>query len=60
MRTVRLPVIGKQTIELAIVSDRLARLVMTGMLNLDEPVRYRFADGDLNFELTEETHRILR
>ena len=60
MRTVSLPVIGKQTIELAILSERLAKLVMRGRLNLDEPVSYQFDDGKLSFELTEATHRILR
>uniref|UniRef100_A0A7S3EZR3 Uncharacterized protein n=1 Tax=Haptolina ericina TaxID=156174 RepID=A0A7S3EZR3_9EUKA len=60
-RTVSLPVIGKQTVELSILSDKLARLILSGRLNLDEPVNYQFhRSGELSFELTEATKRILR
>ena len=60
-RTVRLPVIGKQTVELAIVSSNQARLMLSGRLNLDEPVSYSFSEsGELRFELTEATQRLLR
>lgn len=60
-RTMSLPVIGEQTIELTIISDSAARIIMSGRLNLDEPVRYDITpEGQLHFELTDTTHRILR
>ena len=61
-RTLRFPVIGKQTIELAILSDKVARLIMSGRLNLDEPVSYHFeaSSGEMSFELTDATRRLLR
>lgn len=60
-RTISLPVIGKQTVELSILSKGLARIVLSGrMLNVDEPVTYTFVDGRLSFELSEETKRTLR
>ena len=60
-RSLSLPVIGKQTIELKIISDCDARIMISGRLHLDEPVRYSFSpEGQLKFELTDTTHRILR
>jgi hypothetical protein len=59
--TARFPVIGHQSIALAIESRRDARLVMHGRLNLDEPVQYDLDEnGDFSFELTEPTLKILR
>ena len=40
LRTLHLPVIGKQTLQLDILGATEARLLLAGALNLDEPVEY--------------------
>jgi len=59
-RTISLPVIGKQTVELVILSDKLARIMLSGRLMIDEPVSYSFSEGKLSFELSQATKRLLR
>jgi hypothetical protein len=60
-RTLTLPIIGRQTVSLAIVSPSVARLLLSGHLVLDEPVVYQFLpSGDIKFHLTDETKRVLR
>ena len=60
-RTLTLPVLGHQVLELSIINRTTAMLVMQGALNLNEPVLYR-ADGEgkLAFTLTDSTIRLLR
>lgn len=60
-RTLTLPVLGHQMLELSIINRTTAMLVMQGALNLNEPVLYR-ADGEgkLAFTLTDSTVRLLR
>ena len=62
LRTLHLPVIGKQTLQLDILGATEARLLLAGALNLDEPVEYTVCQetGALDFRLTDNTHRILR
>ena len=60
-RTVRLPVIGRQTVRLSIVSTTKATLQLQGALNIDEPVAYRISStGELSFELTDATQAVLK
>ena len=61
-RTVKLPVIGKQTIELQIISSTLARLNLSGRLKIVEPVQYAMDEdtGIFQFTLSPATKRILR
>ena len=61
MRTVKLPVVGQQTVELSIISRTLARLQLRGRLNIDQTVEYTMdQSGQLSFHLTEATQRLLR
>jgi hypothetical protein len=61
-RTVALPIIGKQTVRLAIVSPHLASIKLLGALQLDEFLRYGSdaTTGELLFELSERTILLLR
>ena len=60
-RTIRLPVIGRQCVHLEIASNTLARLTLSGRLNLQEEVKYCVDEaGRLSFELSAATQRILR
>ena len=60
-RTLTLPVLGNQMLNLSIINRTTAMLVMQGALNLNEPVLYR-ADGagKLAFTLSDSTVRLLR
>lgn len=60
-RTLTLPVLGNQMLNLSIINHTTAMLVMQGALNLNEPVLYR-ADGEgkLAFTLSDSTVRLLR
>ena len=60
-RTLSLPMLGHQVLELSIINSTTAMLVMQGALNLNEPVLYR-ADGEgkMAFTLTDSTVRLLR
>ncbi|KAG8465307.1 hypothetical protein KFE25_002614 [Diacronema lutheri] len=61
-RSLTLPVIGMQTVRLAIEGERCARLVLTGALSLDEPLEYGIDrhSGAFTFELGAGTLRLLR
>lgn len=60
-RTLALPVIGQQTVELSILSGSVARLCMKGAISLDEPVKYfPSQDGGLGFSLSDATHALLK
>ena len=60
-RTLTLPVLGHQVLELSIINGTTAMLVMQGALSLNEPVLYR-ADGEgkMAFTLSDSTVRLLR
>mmetsp|Transcript_224 Transcript_224/g.505 ORF Transcript_224/g.505 Transcript_224/m.505 type:complete len:160 (+) Transcript_224:67-546(+) len=60
-RTLTLPLLGHQVLELSIINGTTAMLMMQGALNLHEPVLYR-ADGEgkMVFTLTDPTVRLLR
>jgi len=60
-RTIALPVIGQQTVELSILSSTVARLYMKGAISLDEPVKYHpEKDGSLGFSLSDATLALLK
>jgi hypothetical protein len=60
-RTLALPVIGQQTVELSILTGSVARLCMKGAISLDEPVRYfPSQDGGLGFSISDGTHALLK
>jgi hypothetical protein len=59
-RTLALPVIGTQTVELFILSATVAHLSMKGAISLDEPVNYFAQNGGLCFGLSESTKKLLR
>ena len=61
-RTLTLPVIGEQTVTLAILDGRLASITLAGALSLEEQLEYVLDDqtGKLLFELSEATELLLR
>lgn len=60
-RTLTLPMLGRQVLELYITSRTTAQLVMEGAINLNEPVRYRSdGSGRLAFDLSAGTIQMLR
>jgi hypothetical protein len=61
-RTIRLPVIGRQSIYLEIESHNAAQLVMDGAIQIDAPVEYAVNEkiGAFRFALGPVIERILR
>lgn len=60
-RTLTLPLLGQQVLELYITSRTTAQLVMEGAINLNEPVQYRSdGSGRLAFDLSAGTIQMLR
>jgi hypothetical protein len=62
-RTLRLPVIGMQTVRLSIGGEIAARIQLEGSLALDEALRYGVdakGGSGLSFTLSEGTQRLLR
>ena len=59
--SLRLPVIGKQSVTLKIKSRSLAQLCLVGRLNIDDEITYNVdTEGKFTFELSEGTKRLLR
>lgn len=60
-RTLTLPVLGRQVLELYITNSSTAQLVLEGAINLNEPVHY-YPDGKggLAFDLSGPTIKMLR
>mmetsp|Transcript_39118 Transcript_39118/g.66678 ORF Transcript_39118/g.66678 Transcript_39118/m.66678 type:complete len:189 (+) Transcript_39118:143-709(+) len=57
----QIPVIGKQVFQLKILSEGMASLVIEGLLELRDIIRYEVdGDGEFAFVLSESTNRILR
>tara|TARA_B110001452_G_scaffold117823_1_gene97706 strand:+ start:2647 stop:3303 length:657 start_codon:yes stop_codon:yes gene_type:complete len=60
-RTLTLPMLGRQVLELYITSRTTAQLVMEGAINLNEQVQYRSdGSGRLAFDLSAGTVQMLR
>jgi len=60
-QTMKFPVLGHQAFSIQILSDTTARLMIHGMMTIDEVVAYQVdAAGKLIFALSSSTQRTLR
>jgi len=60
-KEIGLPVIGQQKFSLKILSHNEARLLVKGVLNLDEPIKYSISPGGrMNCRLSDPTLKKLR
>ena len=57
-----LPVIGRQSVSLTILSKERAQLCLSGRLNIDDEIEYDVDEttGKFTFQLSEATQRLLR